>query len=86
MESYLVQVEAKQTAEELENNQPMIATAPLKSDDMLIVKEKALKIWNDYYEGYEVEAFLIINRHSSDGNLPCTKYSINLETLELTEL
>ena len=84
MESYYLQIEVKKTQDEILNGQPESITMEFDSEQE--VRDAAKGIVNFLYLNREVEAFLIINRHSSDGNLPCTKYSINLETLELTEL
>lgn len=76
MESYYLQIEVKKTQDEMLNGQPESITMEFDSEQE--VRDAAKGMVNFLYLNREVEAFLIINRHSSEGNEPCSKIKIEV--------
>ena len=85
MENFILEITPKMTVKKLQNLEQIGYKDEFDSIEDCLNSVRGMA--NFLYFNREVEAFITINRHDvENGNLPCTKYSINLETLELTEL
>ena len=81
MENFILTIERKQTQEELMNLEPIMFKMDFDTQQECIDSVRGFK--ELLFRNDEVNAYLTINRHSVDGNEPCSKFEIDLETLEL---
>lgn len=81
METFYLQIEVQKSDEDLLNGQPEGSTYEYVDQEEVL--EKALIISQAMSK--EIKAFLIINRHSTQGNEPCSKIEIDLLTGTLIE-